>query len=140
MRLHKAFMLPALVLLALASAGCGLILVAGGAAAGGLGVVAYLEGNLEAMDDVAFDKAWKAARAGLEELKYTITKEDKGPTSASLIAHGAKDERVEVRLSPTSAKTTKITVRVGMMGDKGKSQFILDTIRGHYPKDASSKN
>ena len=52
--------------------GCALFLIGGAAAAAGAGTVAYVNGELEETEDVAYDAAYDAALASMSDLQYAV--------------------------------------------------------------------
>jgi len=109
------------------SAGC-LVVAAG---AGAAGTVAYLEGDLEAVEPYKIDTVYAAARETMKKLQLPVLegKTQKDALSATIAARDAEDKRVIIKLNAQTEETTKISIRVGTFGDHTKSQMIYNRIR-----------
>ncbi len=118
------------MVLALGS-GCAVLLIGGGVAAGA-GGVAYVEGELQSSEAVAFDKAWDATLAAMKDMDYGVTDKQKDAASAKITARGAGDKKITINLDKVSVSVTKITIRVGTFGDETLSRQILDKIKSHF--------
>ena len=112
----------------LSSYGCA-ALVVGGAA--GAGTVAYVRGELKAVEDVSLDRAWPAAKQAMSDLEFSVTKSEKDAFNGELVARGAGDKKVVVELKRQSDSVTEIKIRVGTFGDEAMSRKILETIKKH---------
>jgi hypothetical protein len=97
--------------------------------AGAAGTVAYMKGDLEAVESASFGKVYAATKAMLEELELSVTKDSKDAISAVIIARDAEDKKVTIKLSGTPERTTTISIRVGLFGDERKSRLIYQKIR-----------
>lgn len=111
--------------LSLLLTGC-IPLLAGGAA-GGFSV-AYVAGELQAEEEVSIDEAYMAAQRALEGLELTVTTREKDAMTAKVIAVGAEDKQITVRLERKANLITTVKIRVGMLGDQQYSLLILDRI------------
>jgi len=112
----------------LISCGCA-ALVVGGAA--GAGAVAYVRGELKALEDVPLDQAWPAAKQAMSDLEFSVTSAEKDAFNGNLIARGAGDKKIVVSLKKESDAVTEIKIRVGTFGDEAMSRKILETIKKH---------
>lgn len=112
---------------------CAAVLVQGcmvaAVGAGAAGTVAYMKGDLEAVESASFGKVYAATKAMLEELELSVTKDSKDAISAVIIARDAEDKKVTIKLSGTPERTTTISIRVGLFGDERKSRLIYQKIR-----------
>ncbi len=108
--------------------GCALLVFGGGAVAGA-GMVAYAKGELPTAEDVDLDRAWEAALGAMDDLDFTITSRYLTATSAKLVARGAGSRRVTVAVERRVGGLTDIHVRVGFFGDEALSRLILDKMR-----------
>jgi hypothetical protein len=111
--------------------GCALFLV-GGAAAAGAGTVAYVNGELEETEDVAYETAYNAALAAMSDLQYTVVDKSRNLLTIKIVARTIGDKRIQVMLDKQSATVTEIRVRVGTFGDESLSRQILDKIKSHF--------
>jgi hypothetical protein len=112
----------------LCSYGCA-ALVVGGAA--GAGTVAYVRGELKAVEDVTLDHAWPAAKQAMSDLEFAVTSAEKDAFHGELVARGAGDKKIVVKLERQSDAVTEIKIRVGTFGDEAMSREILETIQRH---------
>jgi hypothetical protein len=116
-----------LLLGAFAVAGSGCLIVAAGAA--GAGTVAYVRGDLQATLDADYEDSLKAARGGLDRMKYLVISERSDALAGEFIARTALDQKVQVRVTKESDALTKIRIRVGIFGDEEISRALLDAIK-----------
>ncbi len=126
---RKGLYLYLLLVLYVFNSGCVALMVAG-AAAGGAGVVWY-KGKLEETIPASVPSVHKATKAGLKDLNINIT-EDKSDSLTSKVSGLLADgKRIWVDAESTGTSTTKITIRVGLFGDKTFSLRIRDAIKRH---------
>lgn len=105
-------------------------LVVGGAA--GAGTVAYVGGELKAEEEASLNRAWAASQMAMKSLEFAVTSREKDAFSAQLVARGAGDKKIKIKLKSQSDKVTEIRIRVGIFGDESLSLRILDKIRSYY--------
>ncbi len=117
--------------------GCAVLLVGGGAVAGA-GIVAYAKGELTAAETADLDRVWAAAQGAMDDLDFVIESRLTTAGSAKLIARGAGSRRVTVTVERRVGSLTDITVRVGYFGDEPLSRLILQKIRRRLDLAASS--
>lgn len=103
--------------------GC-VVVAAGGAA----GAVAYIRGDLEAVEEKDIDAVYKATEKALEELGLKVSKKTKDAMSAVIIARDAQDKKVTIKLNGTAEETTKLSIRIGTFGSETKSRLIYQKI------------
>lgn len=118
-------------LAALLLSGCALALVGGGAAAA-VGVIAYRNGDLSVMDDVAFPNAYTAVHKAVGDLEFTLVSEKRDALEGEVVARAADSTKVRIRLKRMNEKTTKLMIRFGTFGDESKSRQVLEKIRARY--------
>jgi hypothetical protein len=116
--------------LLLTQSGCALVLV-GGAAAAGAGTYAYVEGEVRSTLDAGMDQTWRASEAAIKELELTSTSNEKDALAARIVARGAGDKKIELKLKRIADTATEVRVRVGTFGDKSLSSTILDRVKKH---------
>ncbi len=117
--------------------GCAVLLVGGGAVAGA-GMVAYAKGELTAAETADLDRVWAAAQGAMDDLDFVIESRLTTAGSAKLIARGAGSRRVTVVVERRVGNLTSITVRVGFFGDEPLSRLVLKKIRRRLDLAASS--
>ena len=101
------------------------------AGAAGAGAMAYVSGELESTVDQDFSKTFAATQAGLKNLEFARISEEKTAIDAKFIYRTALDKKVTVKLNRVTDKTTKISIRVGLVGDKPLSISILEKIKAN---------
>jgi hypothetical protein len=132
---------------ALGSAGC--LVVAAGAAAGGAAAAtyAYVRGQMYREYPVPLDEAHAAVRTALNELQLTFASEDKGTKSNQSYVEGRTGDGKVIRINlvtrshpiPAEGVITRVSVRVGALGDDAVTKRLLDQVSRHLkpmPADA----
>ncbi len=105
--------------------GCVVAAVGGGAA----GTVAYIRGDLEAVEAKDIGTVYKATEKALEELGLVVSKKTKDALSAKIIARDAQDKKITIKLNATTEEMTKLSIRIGTFGSETKSRLIYQKIR-----------
>lgn len=106
-------------------AGCGAVLVGGGAAA--IGTYAYVNGQAQGTYSTDVATAYTAAQTACKELGIPITRESKSATSAEIQGKLSGD-RVTISLKLVGDSITEISVRVGLWGNEDASRRIHNLI------------
>jgi hypothetical protein len=125
MRKQQVFLMLTLVSLAVLAQGCVIAAVGAGAA----GTVAYIKGDLTAVEAKDLDAVYKATEKAMADLKLNITTKAKDAMSAKIIARDSQDKKIKVKLSATAEGTTKLSIRVGTFGSETKSRLIYEQIK-----------
>ena len=99
--------------------------------AGAVGTVAYIKGDLEAVEDADIDRVYAAAESAADEMGLSIISKKKDQLSANIIARDAEDKKIDISMTAKSEGTTKISIRVGIFGNETKSRLIYDKIKQH---------
>lgn len=118
-------LLLAVGLIALTS-GCAALVVGG--AAGAVGSVAYVRGELKATVESPLEKTWKATQESMRDLEFVVTLSEKDALEARVEAEGVA-KTIKVVLKELGPKTTDVRIRVGVFGDEAISRRVLDTIK-----------
>jgi hypothetical protein len=119
----------AVVLICILCSGCAFLVgtaVGGGA---GVGATKYVKGEMEGSYAATMETTWVACQNALKEVGieiYGSVKEK--PTHWMLQGRSEGGEKVKVTLDALSNKVTKVSVRVGIFGDKQLSKRIHDAI------------
>ena len=127
---NKSFLVLSLAAVLVLNSGCALLVIGGLAA--GAGAVVYVNGELKDTEAVAYDNAYSATLAAMNDLSYAVVNEQKSPITATITARGMGDKKIQVTLDKQSDTVTEIRVRVGTFGDKDQAQLILDKIKSHF--------
>ncbi len=93
------------------------------------GTAAYIMGELRSMEQAPLDRTWQAAQKAVEDLEFTITSRQKEPLATKLIARGANDKKIEIRLKKASEDLTEVRIRVGILGDETLSRQVLERLK-----------
>jgi hypothetical protein len=113
------------------NSGCPAFLIAAGAA-GGIGTYAYIVGELKSTEKVSFDTAWDASQKAMNNLEFTTTSKEKDAFDGRLIAKGAANKTIKIKLNKQSDTLTEIRIRVGTFGDTSLSLQILESIKKQF--------
>lgn len=105
--------------------GCMLAAVGAGAA----GTVAYVKGDLEAVEAKKLDTVYDATKKALEQLELSVSVDTKDKISATIIARDSSDKKITVKLSAATEDSTNISIRFGTFGSETKSGMVLDKIK-----------
>lgn len=114
------------LLLAAMAGMSGCAAVAAGAMAGG-GTYAYVTGWGTMTYNVDLDRAYDAALEACDELDLLVKKQERHLSDADIEAKDG-DTTVWIDLESQGIHVTKVSVRVGVMGDKVASERIHDRI------------
>jgi hypothetical protein len=101
--------------------------------AGGAGVAAtysYVEGKVSVTRNVSVERAYTASIKGCRDLGLTIEKQSKNLTEASLSGKDG-DRSFWIWISSENSARSKISVRVGLLGDRQASETIQNRIAAH---------
>jgi hypothetical protein len=115
-----------LAMAALSVSGC-FWLAAGAVGGGALGV--YYEGRLQQTLNADLAKCHRAAEETLADQKLPVIEDRADAVTAHLGSRYADDKRVWIDMEAVGSGSTKVTIRVGVMGDKDRSLTILDGIK-----------
>ena len=128
MRKEQVFLILVLSGMAVLVQGCAVAWVGAGLGVGA-GMVAYLKGDLEAVESKDIDTVFEATEKAIEELEIKVSKKTKDKMSAVIIARDAQDKKITIKLRATAEESTKLSIRVGGFGDETKSRLIYQKIR-----------
>lgn len=96
--------------------------------AGAAGTVAYVRGDLEAVEPYKLNTVYAATKKAVNQLGYAVTKEAKDATAAEIIARDVEDKKITIKLNSTTEGVTKLSIRVGVFGDETRSTLIYRKI------------
>ena len=106
------------------------VFLMGGAA--GAGTVAYVGGEMKTVEEISLNKAWNATQKAMKDLEFTITSKEKDAFNSQLIAKGAANKIIKIKLNRQSNMLTEIRIRVGTFGDESLSLQILEIIKKQF--------
>ncbi|MHC4174924.1 MAG: DUF3568 family protein [Planctomycetota bacterium] len=124
MWMKQVFVIVLLVGTVVLVEGCVVAAVGAGAA----GTVAYVRGDLEAVESKKLDEVYEATLKAVDELELNVTKKMKDAMSAVIVTRDAQDKKITIKLSATTEETTKLSVRIGLFGSETKSRLIYQKI------------
>jgi hypothetical protein len=128
MKYFKVLLVLSTLLPAMQLAGCAALLVGGAA---GAGTVVYVKGQLNENMNASASRVHDASISALDELKLPIIEDNHDRLSAKIKSRFADGSDVWIEIQSVTSESSKITVRVGVVGDEGKSRQILDAIHRH---------
>ena len=122
------------VLSALCSGGC-VWLVVGAAGAGvGVGAYAFIRGELEAAYSSEYQETWSATLAALETLEIRKKSASKDAFGGQIEAARADGTSIKIKVTPITATSTSVKIRVGFFGNRAISEMIADEIEAKLKK------
>lgn len=95
---------------------------------GAAGTIAYVRGELQAVESEKLDVVYEATLKAAEKLQLAVTKKLKDVPSAAIVARDAQDKKVTVTLKAVSDEATRVRIRVGLFGSETKSRLIYKEI------------
>lgn len=116
------------IALALLCSGC--LALAVGAAGGAAGAV-YVMGKLQDELNHPVSTVHAAALAGIKDLDLPVLQDKEDKLSAKLESEFADGKHVWIDLDTVADSRTRITIRVGVVGDEGRSRKLLNAIKKH---------
>jgi len=128
---RRIFPLRHVVILAAALAAAAVLSGCLAAGAGAGAAVAYVKGQLETSLATDYAKVVKAAQQAITQLEFAKISEKKDGLKAEFVARTALDKKVEINLTKTGDKLTKVEIKVGLFGDQDLSQAILGKIKAN---------
>ena len=127
-RLNKAILLLGLAILI---SGCAEAVLVGVGAVGGAGAALWYRGKMEENLDISFSKAHPATLAALKDLELPIKKDQKKGLKARIESQFPDGKYVWISVRAVTESSSKITIRVGVFGEKSRSQKIFEAIHQH---------
>jgi hypothetical protein len=113
---------------AITFAGCAALLLGGAA---GAGSVVYVKGQLKEDMSASVPAVYKASISTLKDLNLPIIEDNHDKLSAKIKSQFANGDGVWIEIESVTAESSKLTIRVGILGDQYKSRQILDGIHRH---------
>jgi hypothetical protein len=126
--------IAALLPLIMAS-GSGCVALAVGAAGGAAGT-AYVMGKLTEELDVPVHRTHEAVVAAFHDLDLAILENKADKLTAHVEGEFTDGKPVWVDIEELPEEKSKVTIRVGLVGDDSRARRILDAMRRHLPPRA----
>ena len=117
-----------LVFCLIATSGC--VAVVAGAAVGA-GGYAWVKSALIKEFDVSSVKLQEATRKALRDLDLDLLIDDSDRLTAKITSKFADGKSVGIAINAITERSSKIKIRVGWVGDKMKSEMILNAIESN---------
>ncbi len=127
MRTRQILLIITLTGISIIGQGC-IAAAVGIGAAGAAGTIAYIKGDLEAIEAEDLDVVYEAAIKAAGELELRVFSKTKDALTATIYARDAEDKKVTITLKRTTEQTTKLSIRIGTFGDETKSRLIYKKI------------
>ncbi len=124
----SARLLLAATLLATVALTSGCVAVVAAGAAGG--AVAWVRGAVVTSLDGDLDRVYRASQQAVADLQFARISERKSGVDAEIKSRTALDKKVLITLEQ-AGNTTKVTIRVDLLGDQQLSLSVLDRIKAH---------
>ncbi|MHC4438571.1 MAG: DUF3568 family protein [Planctomycetota bacterium] len=101
---------------------------------GAAGTIAYVRGDLQAVESESIDEVYEATLKALEELELLPTRKTKDALGAEIVTYDAQDKKITIKLKSTADETTKLSIRIGVFGSETKSRLLYQKIRDNLHK------
>ena len=103
-------------------------------AAGGTAGAVYVLGKLTEELNYEVPTVHDATVAGLKKLQLKLSEDRADKLSAHMESEFADRAHVWIDLESIGDSRTRVTIRVGLIGDEVRSRKILDAIKQHLPR------
>ncbi len=94
-----------------------------------VGTYSYMNRELTAMYNEPLQSLWPKALNAVKKLQLTFRKKEIDALGGTIEARRSDTTLVRIRLTPVAKGDTSISVRVGMWGDRQKSELVHNAIR-----------
>ena len=118
----------ALLGMTIMSSGCFWLAVGAAAGAGGY---AWVRGQLVKDYNISAERLYNAAVKGLKDLGTPIMEDTHDRLSAKVTTEFSDGEAVVINIAAVTEKAAKLKIRVGVFGNKTRSEMILSHIEKH---------
>lgn len=118
--------------LAIGLNGCAALVAAGVGAGVGVGTYKYVDGNLKRDYLGPMPKVWEATVAAMDDLKVASKVREKDYFGGLVKGIMHDGTQVTIKLKRQSENSTEVAVRIGVFGDRGKSEIIHDKIAVNF--------
>jgi hypothetical protein len=95
----------------------------------------YSTGKLYAVTGRDMDAVYRAALSALSQLEIEVTEKAKDFFYARIVAKGADNKTITIRIKPGEGEITKFSIKIGTLGEKHRSQVIYEKIRQNLGLD-----
>ena len=119
-------LLGASLTVVLLQAGCGALLLVGGA---GTGAIAFATGELRVTEDVPMATLHEATKNAIETLRYVDIEASLEGDRIRWRATTAGGDPVDIQLISRDDGQTDLRIRIGVFGNEARSRLVLEQIR-----------
>jgi hypothetical protein len=88
----------------------------------------YRFGTLEAKLNYPVATVYQASKKAAIQLELPVLFEEQDNVAALIVARDAQDENIKIELEALPGSRTIMTIRVGILGDKNKTNVIFSKI------------
>ena len=125
-RIKKLALLAVLLVGVLGSSGCFILLVGAAAGAGGY---AWVNGALVKEFNVSASRLHDYTLRALKDLQLPVHKDDHDRISAKISSSFSDGAEISINIEAITEHTARIKLRVGVLGDKTRSEMIFSAIQ-----------
>lgn len=93
------------------------------------GKTLYSWGELNATESAGIEKVYGASLKAVEELKLPIIQKGVDAMSGKIVTRDVEDKKIIITLTAVTDGMTKLSIKVGTLGDEGKSKLIYEQIK-----------
>ncbi len=93
--------------------------------------VAFVRNTLRDHIAAPIDKVYNASLKAVDSLEMKLINKRKDNLSAEIITRNIENQKITINLKATEFGSTEISIQVSLIGDKTKSQVILNEINKH---------
>jgi hypothetical protein len=107
---------------------CGYILVGALTAGAGAGTYFFVKGNLKRDYEAPVERMWEATLQAVEELRLATESKRHDAFGGEIKGVMANGESFQIELKRLSNNWTELGIRIGIFGDRTRSEAIHDKI------------
>ena len=95
----------------------------------------YSTGKLYALTARDMNAVYQATLKALDHLEIEVTETAKDFFYARVVARGADNKTITIRIKPSEGENANFTIKIGTFGDRHRSQVIYEQIRQYLGID-----
>lgn len=116
------------LVMGMVASGCAVAVLATGAGLGA-GTYAWLKGELRRTYPATYDAVWNASSDALQSLEMPVVSQQRDALKGTIMAKRADGSDVRVDVKYLTDKTTQVSIRIGLFGDRADSARVHETIQ-----------
>ena len=133
---YKRCVLAGVILAPFFLEGCTAAIVAAGEQA-----YCHIRGDLVGITPAPLEQVYPASVRAIESLEsYDMAEHNLNTISGYIVAYDSNARKVQIDLSKTEHNQTRISIRIGAIGDKLESVYIYDQIQHHIQLHPVAQN